>query len=295
MQSVGKRGCVLQDISNAVAREPKKQKNNFYTETKGVVVTVLKMKTGSEKAKKAVAARISKQGVKGAALVPQSSIVEDVLYETKVVDSTMGKAMAAKRRVALEFHFVHLMGSPPEDVWLRDGVVLSLMKALRISEGSSDSVKKVLRDILAAQQAKEAYDPKAGVKKRGRKRLIVDLTPQALVVYKSLEQGLSTTQTTVIVNTWRRTQNPSLPALSWSAVERFILRSDVAHRSRRHTKKSGKDDVGGLWARARLAQCIQFKEQLRLGWEAAEDPPKCHREHRCRSFTSLRARHCLVG
>ncbi|KAJ1420198.1 hypothetical protein B484DRAFT_333234, partial [Ochromonadaceae sp. CCMP2298] len=150
--------------------------------------------------------------------------------------------MAASRRTALEYLFVQVMGSPAEDVWLRDGVVLGLMKQLHIPAGSSAEVKKVLRDVLKAT-VKEPYDPKAGNKRRGRKPLIVDLTPQASVVYMSVEQGLSTTQTTVIVNEWRKAQAPPLPPLSWSAVEKFLLRSGVTHRSRRVNKKSGKEDV----------------------------------------------------
>jgi t-SNARE complex subunit (syntaxin) len=63
-QSAGKRRSALSDISNAEVPKLKKRLNNFYTETKGVVVSAQKMKTGSEKAKKAVAARIAKQRLK---------------------------------------------------------------------------------------------------------------------------------------------------------------------------------------------------------------------------------------
>jgi hypothetical protein len=173
--------------------------------------------------------------------------------------------MAAIRRRALEFYFVHICGSPPEDVRLRDGVVLALMHKLDIPPGSSAEVKKVLHDILATQAAKKPYDVHGGARKRGRKPLIVDCTPQATVVYEALEHGLSNTQAAVMVNEWRWAQFPPLPTLSWSAVEAFTQRSTVIDRSRRVTKKSGKEDVGSPWANARLAECEQFKRQLQLG------------------------------
>ncbi|KAJ1396897.1 hypothetical protein B484DRAFT_407194, partial [Ochromonadaceae sp. CCMP2298] len=75
----------------------------------------------------------------------------------------------------------------------RDGVVVVLMKQLKISAGSSAEAKKVLYDSLKATKEKP-FDPCAGNKGRGRTPHIVDLTPQAGVVNKSLEQGLSTNQ-----------------------------------------------------------------------------------------------------
>ncbi|KAJ1418639.1 hypothetical protein B484DRAFT_333713, partial [Ochromonadaceae sp. CCMP2298] len=110
--------------------------------------------------------------------------------------------------------------------------------------GNSAEVKEVLTDILAARDAGKQYDPHGRERKRGRKPLIVDGTPQAQVAYTALGAGLSTTQTAVLVNEWRAAQLPvPLPSLSWSAVEAFVLRSDVIDRSRRVTKKSGKADL----------------------------------------------------
>ena len=49
-----------------------------------------------------------------------------------------------------------------------------------------------MRDIYEANEAGELYDPSKGIKAgRGRKALIEDLTPQAEVVYRSMESGLS--------------------------------------------------------------------------------------------------------
>ncbi|KAJ1410507.1 hypothetical protein B484DRAFT_402914 [Ochromonadaceae sp. CCMP2298] len=126
----------------------------------------------------------------------QSSVVDDVIYETPVVSARMGKDMSAKRRTAIEFIFSRIMESPHPDVWQRDGVVVGLMKQLKINAGSSAEVKKVLHDSLKVTKEKP-YDP-------------------------------------------------------------------FTHQSRRVYKKSGKEDMGSIWARAWLAQCINSTMQLRL-------------------------------
>jgi len=53
--------------------------------------------------------------------------------------------------------------------------------------------------------------------------------------------------------------------VSLSAVEGFVLRSDIIDRSRRLSTKSGKKDVDSPWARARLNQFQQIKYQLEYG------------------------------
>ncbi|KAJ1392767.1 hypothetical protein B484DRAFT_314135, partial [Ochromonadaceae sp. CCMP2298] len=131
-------------------------------------------------------------------------------------------------------------GAPPESMWLQDGVILGLMQKVNIPAGSSEEVKKVCRDVLASIANDTRYDAKASGAKG--KNLIMDCTPQAEVVYEALESGLSTTQTAVLVNEWRAALDPPLDAVSWSAVEGFILRSTIIERSRRVCKKSGKDD-----------------------------------------------------
>ncbi|KAJ1388726.1 hypothetical protein B484DRAFT_341206, partial [Ochromonadaceae sp. CCMP2298] len=148
--------------------------------------------------------------------------------------------MAATRRKAIEYFFVHIYGAPKPDVWLRDGIVSQISRQLQISQGSSAEVKKVFHDVLEARAAQRKYDEHAGAKLRGCKPIIVDCSPQADVVYSALAHGLSSTQTTVILNMWRKVRN--LDPVSWSAVNAFVGRSTVVFRSRRQTKKSGKDD-----------------------------------------------------
>ncbi|KAJ1404901.1 hypothetical protein B484DRAFT_404622 [Ochromonadaceae sp. CCMP2298] len=56
------------------------------------------------------------------------------------------------------------------------------MKQLYISDGSSEGVKTVLRDILKAKGEGVKYNENGGQKRKGSKALIVDGTPQASVV-----------------------------------------------------------------------------------------------------------------
>ncbi|KAJ1424655.1 hypothetical protein B484DRAFT_314974, partial [Ochromonadaceae sp. CCMP2298] len=136
-----------------------------------------------------------------------------------------------------------VVGAPPEAVWLQDGVVSGLMKQLYIPDGSSEEVKRVLRDILKARGERKKYDENGGQKRKGKKSLILDCTPQASVVYAALGSGLSNTQTAILLKEWRASQAPPLHPVSWSCVEGFVLRSNVINRSRRVTKKSGKEDL----------------------------------------------------
>ena len=62
------------------------------------------------------------------------------------------------------------------------------------------------------------------------------------------------------MNAWRQKRN--LPIVSWSAVQGFIQRSSIIDRSKRLTKKSGKDDPNSPWAMARLEQALQLRYQL---------------------------------
>jgi hypothetical protein len=190
MQRVSKRRPALQEITNTEAGRLKKQRNDYYTETMGVEVTAATIKSKSIRAMKGVAARLAKQGG-GAESVAALLASGDEIGKADKVVRPLEKGMAALRRQALQYHFVHILGAPPADVWLRDGVVSGLMHMLHISMGNSAEVKEVLTDILAARDAGKQYDPHGRERKRGRKPLIVDGTPQAQVAYTALGAGLS--------------------------------------------------------------------------------------------------------
>jgi hypothetical protein len=243
MLSAGKRVSEAAALERERAMTSTKRRNDHYTVGLGVEENPEKRKKRQEEV---------------------SCLDDEPIFQLpQVHGKKLEKGEAAMRRTAIEYVFSHICGDPPEDTWLREGVVSGIMHHLRIPAGSSAEVKKVMADILAAKADSKTYDTHAGPKERGAKPLIDDETPQAAVVYRALESNISTTQTTIVVNEWRAGRN--LPPISYSAVQGFVQRSDVIHRSRRLTKKSGKDDEGSLWAQARVAECTQFLEQLRLG------------------------------
>jgi hypothetical protein len=184
-QSAGKRHLVLADLNN---KNEGTAKTTYYLDTAAVEETNLKEKMRSERARKAQKTTQAKYRLGGgttAVVAPLRAAVEEPIFPPPTVTYSLAKDMAATRRKALEYFFVHIYGAPEPDVWLRDGVVSSISHQLQISQGSSAEVKKVFLDILAARAAQKKYDEHAGAKLRGRKPTIVDCTPQAEVVYSA--------------------------------------------------------------------------------------------------------------
>ena len=61
-----------------------------------------------------------------------------------------------------------------------------------------------MKAIIDAHEAKKEYDPSAAIKAgRGAKVLVEDYTPQAEVVYRVMESGMSLGNTVVVLNQWR--------------------------------------------------------------------------------------------
>ncbi|KAJ1420602.1 hypothetical protein B484DRAFT_303137, partial [Ochromonadaceae sp. CCMP2298] len=135
-----------------------------------------------------------------------------------------------------------IYGAPAEDLWVEHSVVWGIMQRLSIPAGSSREVKQVMRDVLDAIVTELQYDRSKGERKRGSKARIQEDSVEAGVVFRALKANMSTTCIAVIVNEYRRAMQPPKPTVSWSAVERFILNSPLIYRSRRHNKKSGKED-----------------------------------------------------
>lgn len=179
-----------------------------------------------------------------------------------IVYTRLEKNMAQARRAAIEYFYVHIYGSPPQHEWFGLDLVNDLSLRLQIPYGSRHNVIKTLKDIMITRIQHTQYNPKKHHKRRG---LIVDQTPQAAIIYQAVEHGLSIALTTYMLNVWRAARDPSMRPVSFSAVEGFTLRSEIIVKSRRRTKKSGKEDPNTTWSVCRLAQCLQFKEQFRLG------------------------------
>ena len=81
--------------------------------------------------------------------------------------------------------------------------------------------------------------------------------------------GLPAFQATVLVNLYRKIAN--LEPVALSTVESYSNASPCVKKFSRCSKKSGKVDEGTVWAQCRVQQCLQMKEQLRLGTLSAED------------------------
>lgn len=170
-----------------------------------------------------------------------------------------GKA-AARQRVSIQHLFQDVFGSPPQETWIEDRVIPNIMKRLDIHEGSWNTVRRILLDVIADPKH-DAAEESPG---KGRKPLVTDGTPQANNIYNLLERGNSVGTATILLNEGYRARNRMGP-ISYAAVQRFINCSPVIHAARRQTKKSGKDDMDTVWSQARLAISAQWLEMIELG------------------------------
>ena len=230
--------------------------------------------SNQSKARAAVEARIElqqqAQECVGAAVPEEEKNDENVLIEQKK------PKQQSDRRYAIKYAFEYIYGSMSVDRWKETGLVTSIMTRLCIPNGSYASVRSVLLEVVGAFQNNTAYDAKKGERRRGRKALITDESPEAEVIFRALETNISTLNVAVLVNEFRNGQQPPRPPVSFSAVERFVLKSPIIDRTRRRTQKTGKTDADSTWAKARVEQCSQFSEQFRLGMLPAGDPELYH-------------------
>ena len=106
--------------------------------------------------------------------------------------------------------------------------------------------------------------PSAAIKAgRGTKVRIEDYTPQAEVVYRVIESGMSLGSTVVVLNQWRR--RSTLEPVSYGCLQRFVRSSAVIVLEKCETIKSGSKDEGTTWAWARYQFAQQLKRQFRKG------------------------------
>ena len=85
-----------------------------------------------------------------------SGYVEDeegTIFEKDEKTGALGPGMAAARRTTIAFFFEGYYGSPPESEWGgRGGVITRIMHRVGVPEGSKAQVRKVLEDVVAAQE-----------------------------------------------------------------------------------------------------------------------------------------------
>jgi len=146
------------------------------------------------------------------------------------------------------------------------------MDMLNIPATSKARVITTMKAIIDAHESKKEYDPSAAIKAgRGAKVLIEDCTPQAEVVYRVMESGMSPGNTVVVLNQWRRRR--TLEPISYGCLQRFVRSSAAMVLEKRETTKSGSKDEGATWAWARCQFAQQLKRQFRKGARIAASGP----------------------
>jgi hypothetical protein len=186
-------------------------------------------------------------------------------YEPDNDFRAMGPGVGLLRKKAIEFAFVHIYQSPPQEKWSKLKLIPSICRILQISCNSHSFISRVLREIVTSRAEKGFYDARASLTRRGRPRLIQEKDECAEIVYHAMGSGQSLQSTTVMVNKFREAQNMIPRNISWYAVQHFVKTSKIINTYRRQRKKSGKDDEGTVWAIARKAQCNMMLKQLEIG------------------------------
>jgi hypothetical protein len=179
-----------------------------------------------------------------------------------------GEVNYVKRREAICYLFL-LAGSPEKDQWQETKIVTKIMKRLFIPRNSRTSVEKILTDVLEARAADEEYDPRTGTRQRGRNVIIEDLTPVGNLVCELFDRSLRPSAITMMVNA--RLVANGFESISQDAIQSYVDRSPLINKTKRKTKKSGKEDLESDWAKARVVQCEQFLEQLNMAELDASD------------------------
>ena len=127
-----------------------------------------------------------------------------------------------------------------------------------------NKVKRTIAAIIKCENNGLIYSNEMDRTKRGRKQLIQEFGVEANIIYDAKETSLSNAQCASLLNAYHAKLDPPMPKISCSAVTHFVATSEVMIQEHRQTKKSGKEDAGTAWAKARVEQCLQFKKQLEL-------------------------------
>lgn len=188
------------------------------------------------------------------------------------VRDPLSPGSAKRRKFAVQFLFSEVFGSPKELEWaapnfhLRLSLPRIIMDMLDVPSNSKEAVITAMRAMIKAQEAGVEYDPSGEIKAgRGAKVLIEDYTPQADVVYRTMESGMSLGNTMVVLNQWRRAKKMTPSSISYGCLQRFVQHSPVIVLEKRETVKAGSADAGTVWAGARWSFAKQVKRQLRKG------------------------------
>lgn len=172
--------------------------------------------------------------------------------------------LSLQRVSSIEYLFHHLFGHPKPEFWKDLNMVPEIMRRLDIPRGSRECVVNVLNRCM--EQQENCFDT---VETRGRKALITSQSSEEYIILNGVMRQLSFSAILSEVNMWRKSLNKSI--YSWSTIQRFVSNHPLVVTNVRGVIKSGSSDVESVWAKARLAQCSQWLQQLSLG----EVPTAC--------------------
>ena len=193
------------------------------------------------------------------------------MYEYQAETNTrVGDGLAASRRSTIAYFYEHVYGAPDDSEicpWDgKDGLVAKIRVRVGIPADSARLVKKVMLDVQEGIREEKEYDPHSGCRQRGEANCrIKDGSPYTAIVHAVMDIGAGITEATVLVDEYREEKNPEHKPVSWSAVQRFVSRNPLIKEKQMRTKKSGKEYPNSVWAKVRLAQAEQSKEQLCQG------------------------------
>ena len=124
-----------------------------------------------------------------------------------------------------------------------------IMGMLDVPSNSKDAAITAMRARSKAHEAGSEYDLPRGIKAgRSAGILIKDFTPQAGVVYRTMESGMRLGNATVMVKQWRCAQQVTPPCISYGCLQRFARHSSVIVLEKRVTVKAGSADAETVWA-----------------------------------------------
>jgi hypothetical protein len=168
------------------------------------------------------------------------------------------------RRIAMKFLFQNIFMSPAKALWHQMKLIPSMCHMLNISLNSHTKVHAQLTRI---SDLKEAYNGKIA-EGSGSIAYIQHGTRQADIIYDCVQKGLSSKETTVVLNVWRDKQEIPLYPICRSAVQFFITQNPCVITSKIQAKKSGKSEEGSEWAIGRCNQANQIDMQIMIGYAA---------------------------
>jgi len=138
---------------------------------------------------------------------------------------TLKPGMIEARKKAVEYFFVQKYGSPPEEQWHHEGIVGDIIKDIGAPLGSRSAIVEILRNILLARNNKTSFSGKKVLKKPADRFIIKDGTDESATLYDLL-QKVPISQAVILLNTWRQEEDPPLGPISFSAVYKFVVRSN---------------------------------------------------------------------